>query len=809
MARNDRLLVFSATLTLAVSIGANTTIFSIANSILVRPLPYPDPGRIDWISERSSPGNEEIGAAPDYYRLRDQNRVFEDIAAFNPITVNMTGVDRPEQLAAAGVSPSFFRVMGMRPALGRWLAPEEAGPKAPLVVVLSYAFWHSRMGGDPGVIGKTIALNRRARTVVGVMPQGFDFPRGAQMWLPSGIDEAAQRIIAPTQPIFTVSIVARRKADVPAPALAADLERVAALLRSEYKVFPTRFRWDLTIAAVPLQRRLTGNLRPGLLALGGAAGLVLLIACVNLANLLLARAANREREFAVRLALGASRGRIVRQALGESLRLAAPGGIAGVGLAWAAVRLLNAAKPPMLLPYPPIGIDYVVLGFTLALTVAAGVLFGMAPALSAAGVRVYETLKSAAATHSGGAGAGRLRKLLVVAELGVSIVLLIGAGLLARTFLKLAHTELGFRSDHVLTFRATPMGSSLGSDNAGFYRAVLERLQRLPDAQSAAVLSNVPLSDEDFYGSGRILVGGRPFVPFAERPIISHMAVSPEFFAALEIPLKSGRIFDAHDAARSAGTLTNYGMVAEAPVVVNEALVRRLFPGEDPLGRQLRFGPDRSLVTWTIVGVVGNIRGPALGADPPAMIYRNAWEGSRLLSAAFLVRTAGDPRAAIRAAGEQVRAVDRDLPIFDVRTMDERRAAALAPEQFQLAVIGSFAAVALLLAAAGVYGVVSYLVARRTREIGIRVAMGARPADVLGMVMGETAVLVLVASAVGLAGAWGLTRYLRSMLYGVTELDALTFGLAPALLAVVVLAACAGPARHASRIDPMSALREQ
>jgi predicted permease len=806
--RRDPALVLSATLTLAICIGANTTVFSIVNSILVRPLPYPNGERIDWISERTGPHHDDVGAAPDYYRIRQGNRVFEEVAAFNRMTFNWTGVDRPEQLDVAIVSASFFRVMGMRPILGRYIAPDDDGTKAAPVVVLSYEFWRNRLGSDVHIVGKTIALDRESRAIIGVMPQGFDFPRGTQMWMPLGLDESSlARPIAANQPIFVLSILARRKHNVSAQEVETDLNRLSFLIRDEYKVFPTKFRWDLEIGASPLQQHLTGQVRPAVLALSGAAGLVLLIACVNLANLLLARSSSRQREMAVRLALGANRGRIAREALTESFALAAPGGLAGVGIAWLAVRLLNATKPAILVRYPPISMDSLVLVFTLGLTIAASLLFGIAPAVSAAGVKVYEALKAAGMTHSGGAGAARLRKLLVVAELGVSLILVIGAGLLARTFVKLAHTELGFRSDHLLTFRV----SAIGPFDRGYlklYEAILERLRQLPMAQSAAALLDVPLNDEDFWSSGRIRVVGRPVIPFLERPVINNTWVSAEFFQTLGIPLKSGRIFDSHDSVTRA-SLTNYGTAVAASVVVNEAFVRRIFPGENPLGQRLSFGPDSNSVTWTIIGVVGNIRGASLGADPPAMIYRCMCEGSRVFRATFVIRTSVDPRSAIHAVQEQVNAVDRDLPIFDVKTMEERRAAALAPEQFQLAVIGSFAGIAILMAAAGVYGVVSYLVARRTREIGIRVAMGARPADVLGMVIGETMILALAAIGVGLGGAWALTRYIRSMLYGVTELDASTFSLAPVLLLGVVLFACLGPARYAARIDPMRALREE
>jgi predicted permease len=803
----DPMLVLAAGVTLAVSIAANTTLFSVANSILVRPLPYPGSERIEWISERSGPAQQDIGTAPDYYRLREWNRVFEEVAAFNPVTSNWTGVDRPEQLDTAAVSASFFRVMGTHPALGRYFAPSEEGPRAPNIVVLSYAFWQSRLGGDPHVLGKNIVLDRIPRTVIGVMPQGFDYPPGTQVWMVSGVDEASQRWITPSRPILVQSILARRRANVTPEAMQTDLNRMAEMLRREYRVFPTRFRWDLAVSASPLQEHLTGPVRPALRVLSGAAGLVLLIACVNLANLLLARAGARQRELAVRLALGASRGRIFGHVLMESLCLALPGGLAGVGLAWLAVRLLNRARPAMLLRYPALSMDWHVLAFTLGLTLAAAMLFGLAPGLSAAGIRIHESLKAGGMSHSGGPSASRLRKVLLAAELAVSLVLLIGAGLVARTFLNLAHTDLGFRTDHLLTFRINPIGP-LDHDYANFYNAVLDRLRQLPVTQTAALLTDIPLGSEDFYASGRIRVLGRDLVPFNERPVINNMAVSPEFFQTLGIPLRSGRIFDLHDAARDA-SVTNYGMTSTARVVVNEAFVRKLFPGENPLDRQIVFGPDHNSVAWTIIGVVGDIRGGALGADPPPMIYRCTCEGSRVFRAGFAIRTAGDPKDVIRAVEEQVHAVDRDQPVFDVKTMEERRAAALTPERFQLAVIGAFACIAILLAAAGVYGVTSYLVTRRTREIGIRVAMGARPADVLAMVIGEAMVLVAFATAAGFGGAWALTRFIRSMLYGVTEMDAPTLCLAPVLLMAVVLAACLAPARHASHIDPAKALREE
>ena len=811
--RRDPFLALAATVTLAVCIGATTTVFSVANSILIRPLPYPASDRIDWISDRSGPAHQDIGAAPDYFALRGENRVFEDIGAFDPMTVNWTGVERPEELDAAAVSASFFRVMGTQPMLGRYLTPAEEGPKAPPIAVLSYAFWRNRLGSDPNILGKTIALDRLPRTIIGVMPQGFDFPHNSQMWLPSiHLDKASESFpISPARPIFIVSMVARRKPRVSPQEAATEMKRLTFIIRAAYpkEMQKTGFRQDLTIEAIPLQEHLTGQLRPALLILAGTVALVLLIACANLANLLLARAGGRQRELAVRLALGSGRGRIIRQMLTESLVLAVPGGVVGTGLAWLAVDVLDNAKPAILVRYPAISMDWRVLVFTIGLLFATSLVFGIVPALSAAGIHIQEALKSAGLTQSATRGASKLRRILVVAELAVSLVLLIGAGLLARSFLHLAHTELGFPSDHLLTFRINPIDYTFQHDYGPFYSQVFDQLMHLPSVRTATLVDYVPLSDYDFQSTGTIGVVGHPLVPQIDRPRISDTVVSPEFFRTLGLSLRSGRIFNTHDFAgiRAAGRPE---FLQREAVVVNEAFVQRIFPNEDPLGRRLVFGPDNLGAIWTIVGVVSNIRTTALGTEPPSMIYRCTCAGVPInRSLAVLVRTNAAPEVAIPAIEQLVRAVDRDQPISDVKTMDQLRDAALAPERFQLILLGSFALVAVLLAAAGVYGTTSYLVTRRTREIGIRMAMGARPANVLRMVLDETTMLVLIAIGVGLGGAWAVTRYIRSMLHGVSELDPTTFGVTSALLAVIVLIACLGPARRAVRVDPMTALREE
>jgi len=688
--RRDPFLALAATLTLAVCIGASTTVFSVANSILIRALPYPASERIDWIGERTGSGQPGAVAAPDYFELRKQNRIFEDVAAFSPATVNWTGIERPEQLDTANVTPPFFGVMGTQPLLGRYLAAEEQGRQAPPVAVLSYEFWRNRMGGDPQILGKTIAIDRLPRTIIGVMPQGFDFPRGSQLWLPAkNLDEATESFpISPNKPIWIVLTIGRRKPGVTPLEAVTEMKRLTLMIGALYpeEFRKNGFRQELTFVASPLQEHLAAQLRPAIMILTGAVALVLLIACANIANLLLARAGSRYRELAVRLALGSGRGRIIRQMLTESLVLSIPGGAAGIALAWLAVEVLNDTKPAILVRYPAISMDWHVLAFTFAVMVATSLLFGSFPALSAAGIHIQHALKSASITHSSGRGAARVRKILVVTEIGVSLILAIGAGLLARSFLHLVHTELGFRSDHLLSFRVNPVGFSFDRNYGPFYSDVLDRLQQLPMVRSAALADDIPLAQRELSATGFVRVIGRPMIALQDRPRISNNHVSPQFFETLGISLKAGRIFDAHDfIGAPAGPRPDLPL--REVVVVNEAFVHRMFPNEDPLGRQLAFGPDELNLRWTIVGVVGDIRSEALGAEPSSMIYHCAC-GGPLYRAGLVVRTSVDPASIVRVVEQEVRAVDRDQPISDVKTMDQRRDAALAPERFQLMLLG-------------------------------------------------------------------------------------------------------------------------
>jgi putative ABC transport system permease protein len=813
--RRQPTLLLAATGTLAIAIGANTTIFSLVNTVILRPLPYPDSNRIYWVSEHW--GNLPAGLAvgSDYYSIRDENRVFEAVAAYNTFTLNHTGVQHPEQLDAAGVSPSFFRVMASQALLGRYLADDEEGPKAPPVVVLSYSLWRGRFGTDPNAIGKSIQLDGRSYTVIGVMPQGFDFPHGTQIWRPMTMDESSQRARMASRPMVLVNVIARIRPGVTDTALDTELSRLSHDIRAEYpEEFRSRFLHGFVIQAGSLRRRIAGDLRPALLVLTGAVFLVLLIACVNLANLLLAQAGGRHRELAVRMALGASRRHIIGQTLFESVLLAIPGGAAGIAVASFAVAALNRVKPLVLDRYPGISLDLRTLTFSCAITLLTGILFGIAPALSASGVRILDALKSGGLTQT--AGGKRIRRVLVVAELAVSLVLLIAVGLLIRSFVKLANVPLGFPPEKLLTLRVnlTSDRYATGQAQMDFYNQALSRIRSLPMVRSAAIATDVPLSGDRPFSSMAFLVEGRPPLPVADRPQADGATVSPDFFATMGIPILAGRLFDKRDSivpASAAAVAAGYDPYGTArAVMVNQAFARSVFPGEDPVGRTILSGRDNADRS-TIIGVVGSIRANSLGAEPVPLVYSCACgNGNRFLNRmAVVVRTTGDPRSAITAVQQQIYAVDRNQPVFDVRTMDERLAASLSSQQFQLILVGCFAFTALLLAAAGVYGVMSYLVSQRSREIGIRMALGARPADVLRLVAMESAGLSLVAIAAGLAGAWALTRYIKSILYGVTPLDASSFALAPVVLLAAVLAATIGPARHASKIDPIRSLREE
>jgi len=800
--RRDRSLALIALVTLAVCIAANTTIFSVVNTVMLRPLPYPESDHLYWLSERAGKNQNEFTVGADYYSVCKNNKVFADMGAYDDLNINWTGIEKPEQLDAAQVTPSFFKVFGTQPLIGRYLAPTEQGTKAPAVVVLSYRFWRSHMGSDPAWVGKTITLDGLSNTVIGVMPQGFDYPKRTQIWRPLPMDEAVESARMITQPMRLISIVARLKPDVTQQQLDTDLNRLTTMI---YREYPREFKAGgfldgIKVLATPLQRRMVRDLQPALLVLSGAVGLVLLIACVNLANLLLARATARTRELAVRIALGSGRARIVRQVLTESIALALPGGLLGTLIAALAVAGLNAWKPLVLQNYPRLTLDVPTLVFTFAVTVFTGVVFGLAPALSAAGISIQEALKSGSHLQTTSRKAVRVRRLLVVAELAIALILLIGAGLLGRSFLRLAHVELGFSPDNLLTLRFNLTGSryATAENQVRFYDEVLDRVKQLPQIRSAAVSTDLPVSGEDRFGGIKFQVSGRVPLPVAQQPQSDVTIVSGEFFKSLGIPLLNGRVFDPTDTPKAPGN-----------IVVNEAFAKKIFPGENPLGHLL-IGPTGRM-HWTVVGVVGNIRGSELGAESDPLIYRCTCQGGDpfMSRMGLLVRTTVDPTAVVRLIENQIYAVDRDEPVFNVRTMREQLAGSLAPQRFHLLLIGMFAAIAVLLAAVGVYGVMAYLITQRTRELGIRIALGARTRHVLGLVLGESLGWSLASAIGGTIGAWALTRYLKSMLYNTTALDPLTFSAMTVMLIAMAAVASLIPAMRAMRIDPNTALREE
>jgi predicted permease len=797
--RREPVVVAWAAATLGGCIAANTIVFSLVNSILLRPLPYPRSEHISWVTEHIGNEQMELVTGADYYSILEQNRVFEDVAAFETSTTNWSGLEKPEQLETAQVTASFFRVMAAPPMLGRYFTTEEQG--APVrVAVASYSFWRHRLNSDPSFLGKTVTLDRAPYVLIGVMAQGFDFPRGTDLWLPLPMNRASQLPRAPGTPMRMLSVVARLKPGVGRAAMEGEMRRLTETIRAEYppEFEKAGFLKGMAVLAVPLQERVTGDLRRPLLVLGGAVGLVLLIGCVNLANLMLARASARRREFAVRLALGSDRGRIVRQLLLESIALALPAGAVGASVALFAVRALNATKPMGLDRHPEISLDSSTLAFTVGLTLITGLIFGMASALETSRLDIQEALKTSGQTYSGGTRSARVRRVLLVAELSVSLVLLIGSGLLGRSFLNLSKIELGFLPDHLLSVRVNLAGAvyATGEAQVHFHDEVLRRVRALPMVRSAAVSTDLPLSGELGYGRTSFQVAGRAPLPRSQWPATQNSVVSRDYFKTMGIALKSGRLFEAGD-------------TRDAPVriVVNEAFARRIFPGEDPLGQRILGGMEGA-IQWTIVGVVGNTRGSTLGAEPSPMAYVcNCQRPSRFLARMrLIVRTTGDPRAAIGPVSEQVYAVDREQPVFDVKTMDARVAESLAPARFQLVLIGSFTTLAMILGAAGLYGVISYLVSRRTREIAIRIALGARPSDVIRLVLAEGIALVPPAIVAGLAASWALTRSVESMLYGVAPLDGPTFVVMPLILTMVAAAAAWVPAHRAARLKPIEAL---
>ncbi|MCA1619677.1 MAG: ABC transporter permease [Acidobacteria bacterium] len=773
---------------LALGVGANTAIFSVVNAVLLRPLPYPGSERVvafDGINP--SKGVEESNmSAPDFADWKAQARSFEALSIYTEGGSNLTGAGEPERVTAAWVGPDFFRAIGVGAARGRALLPEDEDPGAALVVVISHGLWQRRFGSDPGAVGRTVELGGRSREVVGVMPPGFDFPRRAELWGALQLEVAKE-----PRDNRSYQVLGRLREGVSLAQAQAELDTITARLAEGYPVTNTGWGVDLD----PLKEETVGEMRSALLLLLAAVALVLLIACANVANLLLARAAGRRREVALRLALGAGRWRVARQMLTESLLLALAGGALGAGLGVWLTDLLVALAPENTPRLAEASLDARVLLFAAGATLLTGLAFGIVPALQASRADLGETLKEGGRGSSG--GRSRVRSALVVAEVALSLLLLAGAGLLVKSFARLQAVSPGFDSEGVLTARVSLPGARYKepAQKAEFYRALTERLGALPGVEAAGATVSLPLGGSNLSVWRGLIPEGRPATPESDAPA-AYAVVTPGYFRTMRIPLRAGRVFDERDDANSPKV-----------IVINETLARKVFGGQEPLGRHVTIWRDEEFPRQ-IVGVVGDTKPSSLDAEgAPQMYVPHAqdagWGG---LSVAVRAR-GGDPSALAPLLREEVRALDRQLPVYDVKTMGKVWADSTAYRRVTMFLMAGFAAAALLLAGVGLYGVLSYTVAQRTHEIGIRMALGAQGRDVLRLVVRQGMLLTLAGLGVGLAVALLLTRLMTGLLYGVSAADPAVYALVSLLLAAVALVACLVPARRATKVDPMVALR--
>ncbi len=782
-------------LTLAIGIGANTAMFSIVDSILLRPLPYPDSDRLVVVWEKPSGGTRNVVSAANFLDWRNQNRVFDNIAATNFKSFNITGKDQPERIQGMSVSWDFFELLGSKPIAGRGFIADDDNPGATRVAVLSSGLWQRKFGSDPNVIGSSLTVDGESCTIIGIMPPGFRFFGSPEMWMPIALDRARA-----TRDFHWLIPLARLKRGVSLQQARAEMEGIARNIERDYP--KSNKGWSAVVEPVRtsiVQR----SQRDMLLVLFSAVGFVLLIACVNVANLLLAKAAVRQRELAVRASLGAGRLRLVQQLLTESVLLAVTGGLLGLALAFWLVKIVRTLLPQFLVAgFAEIGVDWRVLGFTMGLSVLTGMLFGVAPAWHAANLNLHDALKEGGRGSSVGAGSTRFRNVLVTAEIALSMVLLIAAGLMIRTLFAMQAVDPGFRPDHVLSMRLS-MATERYPDATrvrSFYRRVLDKIGTMPGVRSASVSMSLPLQGGSF---------GMPFqiashaqVPISEAPGVPYEMVSSDFFRTFGIALRKGRLFTERDDEN-----------APRVAVVNETFVKQFLPKEEPLGQRLlveelisgkrQLGPP---LAWEIVGVIGDTKFDGLNDSGAPVIYvpimQCTWPGG-----ALALRTAVEPKSVAQAARSAIAEIDKDLPITGVRTMDEIVVESMSESRTQTWLIGAFAVVALALAALGIYGVMSYSVAQATHDMGVRMALGARQLDVLKLVLGKGILLTAAGLAVGLGSAFALTRLLSSLLYGVKASDPLTFLVVGVLLGAVAFFACYVPAHRATKINPIEALR--
>jgi predicted permease len=785
-----------AIVALALGIGANSAIFSVVDAVLLRPLPFKKPEQLVMLWENAThlgfPKNTPSPA--NFLDWQKQAGAFTGMAAMVERSFNLTGVGEPERLDGRRVSANLFDLLGVRAVLGRTFVPDDDRPGSH-VVLLSYSLWQRRFGSDPSVIGRALALNGESYTVIGIMPRFVQLPgfanRNDQLWVPIAFppEEAAQR------GNHFLEVIARMKPGITLKQAQAEMETIAARLAQQYPDYNTR----LGAVVVPLHEEVVGDIKPALLVLLGAVGFVLLIACANVANLLLARAAVRQKEIALRLALGASRSRLTRQFLTESVLLAVFGAGLGLLLALGGIRILKTFIPATISQVQTINIDARVLIFTALVAVLTGIGFGLAPALQASHLNLNDTLKEGGRDAGGGRKGNRLRDLLVIGEVAVSFVLLIGAGLLINSFFHLRNLEPGFRADHLLTMKVdlSEVKYPDRERRAAFFDEVIRRVRALPGVQSAAVAGNLPLTYNG--DSMNISVEGVPDPPPDQRPDVIFRANGAGYFGTIGISIIRGRDFTDQDKADSKNV-----------VVISEKTAQHFWPGQDPIGRRLKPGSSTSNTPWReVIGIVKDVRQNDFIAAPKMQMYFTYRQLKDLAPNALVVRTSIEPLSLAASVRDAIWSVDKDQTVADIDTMEHIVAEAVARQRFSMLLLGLFATLALLLASVGIYGVMSYSVAQRTHEIGIRIALGARRADVLQMTIKQGLKLVGAGMILGLAAAFILTRVLESLLFGISATDPVTFfGISLVLLAVAILASYL-PALRATKVDPIIALRAQ
>jgi len=782
-----------AVLTLALGIGANTAIFSVVNAILLRSLAFHDSSRIMLIAEKSKFANPSV-SYQNYIDWRDQSHSFDSVEAMRSSTITLAGSGEPERLNARWVTAGLFPLLGVNAHLGRTFRADEDRAGGSPSVVISFGFWQRRFGSTPDILGKSIDLDSVPYTVIGVLPRSFEFLRADEVYLP--FTPWAKTLPDDRNWHPGIFAIGRLKSGVSREQANTEMVAIAKRLEEQYPIYNTGTGADV----IPLQEQVVKNVRPALILLVGAVSFVLLIACANVANLLLARAAHRGREVAIRTSMGAGRARLIRQLLTESVLLSLGGGLFGLLLAWASLGPLLKISAGTLPQAFTVGIDRSVLVFTITISVVTGIVFGIAPALRATRLDLRETLNEGSRGSTPGPGHQRLRGALIASEFALAMLLVVGAALLLRSFSRMQDVSIGFLPDHLLV---ADLPISQGAyakpeQRYAFFDRLVDRVRTLPGVRSVGAASTLPVS-----GTGGLIhfnIYGRPPKTPHDYIAAGYRAVTANYFETLGVPLLQGRFIAPADIEK-----------APSVVVINATMARVYFPGANPLGKRMQIGatPESEVPWMEIVGVVGDVT-QGLGLDPKAEMYLPYHQGDQLLPVfqlSVVLRTAGDPRqqaAALRAALAEI---DPNQPLVKVRTMEDNMAATVAEPRFRAWLIGIFAGLALLLAAVGIYGVMSYSVTQRTSEIGIRITLGAQPQDVFRIVVGEGLRFALIGVALGVAGGLALTRLLNSFLYGVSATDPLTFAGVAVLLILVSAAACFFPARRATRVDPIIALR--